>query len=240
MDQVPTSGNRRHLRQHGDCRWSSWIAVLDRLRQSGCVIALFLIAGAAQSMAQGEHTARAVESRWQTPIETQEMVLEELTPPPADGSLAGWWDSAVRQPLWSGTAGYDTLLDDLVARTLWYSLQVKAASQQVLIRQAMVGEACSVFDWATFLESKWQDLDEPVGNTLTTGGPPRLRENQTLTEGGVRKRTQLGGEFELSQQLGVEHSNSLFFVPINQGQTRLALSYRQPLLRVPAGNTTEP
>ena len=137
----------------------------------------------------------------------------------------------MRQPLWRGTTGYDTLLDDLVGRTLQYSLEMKAASQQVLIRQTMIEEASSVFDWATFLESKWKDLNEPVGNTLVTGGPPRLLQDQMVTKGGVRRRNELGGEVEFSQQLGIEHSNSLFFVPPNQGQSRLALSYRQPLLR---------
>ncbi len=175
--------------------------------------------------------ARAVESRRELPAESREMAREWPTSLLADEPLAGWWDAAVRQPLWSGTTGYDTLLDDLVGRTLQYSLEVKAASQQVLIRQTMIEEAYSVFDWATFLESKWKDLDEPVGNALITGGPPRLLHDQMVTKAGVRRRNELGGELEFSQQLGTEHSNSLFFVPPNQGQSRLALSYRQPLLR---------
>ena len=175
--------------------------------------------------------ARAVESRRELPAESREMARDWPTPLLADEPLAGWWDAAVRQPLWRGTTGYDTLLDDLVGRTLQYSLEMKAASQQVLIRQTMIEEASSVFDWATFLESKWKDLNEPVGNTLVTGGPPRLLQDQMVTKGGVRRRNELGGEVEFSQQLGIEHSNSLFFVPPNQGQSRLALSYRQPLLR---------
>ncbi len=210
-------------------QWLRWYAV-----------AVFVLVGAPLARAQVEQMGRAVESRRELPAETRETARDWPTPLLADEPLAGWWDAAVRQPLWRGTTGYDTLLDDLVGRTLQYSLEMKAASQQVLIRQTMIEEASSVFDWATFLESKWRDLNEPVGNTLVTGGPPRLLQDQVVTKGGVRRRNELGGEVEFSQQLGIEHSNSLFFVPPNQGQSRMALSYRQPLLRGAVGNTIEP
>lgn len=221
LDRPPPPGcSSRGMPVLRGARWLRWYAV-----------AVFVLFGAPLARAQVEQMGSNVESRRELPAETREMARDWPTPLLADEPLAGWWDAAVRQPLWRGTTGYDTLLDDLVGRTLQYSLEMKAASQQVLIRQTMIEEASSVFDWATFLESKWRDLNEPVGNTLVTGGPPRLLQDQVVTKGGVRRRNELGGEVEFSQQLGIEHSNSLFFVPPNQGQSRMALSYRQPLLR---------
>ena len=200
--------------------WLGWYALI-----------LFLVVRASPGFAQVERVARAAELRNELSPPEREVARARLTSTEPDAPLASWWDAAVHKPLWNNTIGYDTRLDDLVGRTLQCSLEVKAASQQVLISQTMVEESCSIFDWATFLETKWKDLDEPVGNELITGGPPRLLNDQSVTKGGVRRRTELGGVLEFSQQLGIEQSNSLFFVPPNQGQSRLALTYRQPLLR---------
>lgn len=198
-----------------------------------CGMGLFVavVFGAiAPSLGQTARVARATLSLHDLPA-APAAVVPQMSGLAREAPLNVWWDAAVHRPLWSGTTGFDTRLDDVVARALQYSLAVQAASQQVLIRQTLVEEASSVFDWAAFLESKWTDRDEPVGNQLLTGGPPRLLNDLWMTQGGVRKRTLAGGELEFAQQLGVEHSNSLFFVPPNQGQSRLALSYRQPLLR---------
>lgn len=146
-------------------------------------------------------------------------------------SPQGWWDDRIRQTLWRDRDIQPAPLAELIGRALEHSLQVKIAADQVVITQTAIQEERSRFDWSAFVESKWKDTDEPVGSTLTTGGPPRWQDEQMINKGGLRRRTTTGGEFEASQQLATENSNSTFFVPQNQGQTRLALSYRQPLLR---------
>jgi outer membrane protein TolC len=70
-----------------------------------------------------------------------------------------------------------------------------------------------------------------VSDTLTTGGPPRLNEHRWSFDGGLRQKLPAGATTAISQQLGHTNSNSLFFVPNNQGAARLALNLTQPLLR---------
>ena len=55
----------------------------------------------------------------------------------------------------------------------------------------------------------------------------------------IRRQTESGSRFEASQKFGYEDSNSVFFVPVNQGTARMSLSLTQPLLngRGPAYTT---
>jgi outer membrane protein TolC len=69
-----------------------------------------------------------------------------------------------------------------------------------------------------------------VGSTLTTGGPDRLIDQDWRYTGGLRRKVTTGGKFEISQRIGLEDSNSQFFLPTNQANSRLALSFTQPLL----------
>jgi outer membrane protein TolC len=124
-------------------------------------------------------------------------------------------------------------VDQLVAAALECSAFVRVLSDAPLIRDTAIIEADAAFDWKAFMETAWNDVDEPVGSTLTTGGPPGSRFKNQLFEydWGVRKQNTLGGRFEIGQRYGWERSNSAFFVPNNQGTARLTLSYSQPLLR---------
>jgi outer membrane protein TolC len=80
------------------------------------------------------------------------------------------------------------------------------------------------------MESKFIDTSEPVGSTLTTGGPPRYLDQNWHYSAGVRRFGETGARLEASQRFGYEDSNSIFFVPEQQGTARLALSLTQPLL----------
>ncbi|MEQ1830419.1 MAG: TolC family protein, partial [Pirellula sp.] len=48
--------------------------------------------------------------------------------------------------------------------------------------------------------------------------------------GGIRRKNVLGGNWEVGQRFGTRNSNSQFFVPSDQGNSRLSLSYTQPIL----------
>jgi outer membrane protein len=100
-----------------------------------------------------------------------------------------------------------------------------------MISETAIAETAAAFDWTSYIESRWDDISEPVGNVLTTGGPPRFRDHNFTNSFGFRRRNTLGAEFDISQRVGFENSNSRFFIPNNQGTARLMLSYTQPLLR---------
>ncbi len=160
-------------------------------------------------------------------IERQSLISIEPIP---DG-YSPWWQSVMSNRLQGGTSGTTVDLETLIVRTLQNSSQVKVFSDLPFIRQTAIVEAQSAFDWNAFVNTRWDDLSDPVGNVLTTGGSPRFRNNQWSYAGGLRRRNTNGGYFEIAQEFGFQNTNSTFFQPNNQGTSRLRLSYTQPLLR---------
>lgn len=143
----------------------------------------------------------------------------------------GWWQAYVGNPMRNTSMPRPVSINGLVAAALQYSSQVKVISDSPLIRDTAIIEADAAFDWSTFMETAWNEINEPVGSTLTTGGPPRFRDSRFDFEAGLRRQTGVGGRFEAGQRYGYEDSNSVFFVPNDQGTSRMTLSYTQPLLR---------
>ncbi|MCP4788084.1 MAG: TolC family protein [Fuerstiella sp.] len=112
-----------------------------------------------------------------------------------------------------------------------YSPQVIAIQTEPEVQYRVVTQEAAKFDWTAFLETTYDDLNDPIGNTLTTAnGEPRLKTRKVLGSGGVRQKNLHGGELRIANTIGNENQNSSFFVPNNQGTARLELSYRQPLL----------
>ncbi|MCA9264755.1 MAG: TolC family protein [Planctomycetales bacterium] len=142
-----------------------------------------------------------------------------------------WWQPHVATPMRRSSQPLPVDVDELVTLALRYSHQIRVFSESPLIRDTSTIEADAHFDWTGFLETMWNDIDEPVGSRLTTGGPPRFQDHKWDYEMGVRKRTTTGGNFELSQEYGFENNNSTFFIPNNQGTARLTVGYTQPLAR---------
>lgn len=142
-----------------------------------------------------------------------------------------WWKSRVGQPLHMQNTAQPVDTNGLVLEALRGSPLIKAVSKTPLIRELQVVEADAEFDTVTFLDSQFQDRVDPVGNSLTTGGEPFLKDNIWSAEGGIRKRLRNGGDYRLSQTLGFQNSNSTFFTPQDQGTATLALNVTQPLLR---------
>ena len=162
--------------------------------------------------------------------------LRELPPVdnlelPADPPGPAWWEASVQQPFRWSPAAKPISLDSVLLGAMSHSAQIRVIQQTPLIRQTAITEAQAGFDWSSFVESQWTDTSEPVGNRLTTGGPTRFRDEYLSASGGVRRRNQVGGQFEVAQQIGHQQNNSLFFDPPNQGSSRLTFSYTQPLLR---------
>ena len=150
---------------------------------------------------------------------------------PIPDGFTPWWQNAMSNRIQQGTQGTPVNLESLIVRTLQSSSQVKVFGDLPFIRQTAIVEAQAAFDWNAFINTRWDDLSEPVGNVLTTGGSPRFRTNQWSYSGGLRRRNTNGGNFEIAQDFGFQNNNSTFFQPNNQGTSRLRLSYTQPLLR---------
>lgn len=144
----------------------------------------------------------------------------------------GWWQAMVASSHRKACNPVSLSLENLLVRTLQHSKQVKVFSELPLIRETSIVEADSAFDWSAFLDSRWDDTSEPVGNSLTAGpGINRFRDHNLSFSAGARKRTYSGGQFEIAQRFGLQNNNSQFFTPNDQGTSRIVLSYTQPLLR---------
>ncbi len=142
-----------------------------------------------------------------------------------------WWQAPIKRQQREATQRLDVSLNGLLVSALSNSARIQVLADEPLITETEITTADANFDWYSFLEARWDDVDEPVGSTLTTGGPDRFRDHNVNVSAGIRRRNTIGGEVEISQRLGHQNNNSVFFVPNNQGTSRLTLSYSQPLLR---------
>ncbi len=158
--------------------------------------------------------------------------IEDVSDVTVVDSDSAWWKTSIAGSLRQDAEPVQVSVEDLLVRSLQHSSQVKVFSELPLIRETSVVEADSAFDWHGFLDSRWDDISDPVGNNLTVGGgQTRFNDHNFSTSVGARKRTRSGGQFEMAQRFGWQDNNSTFFVPDQQGTSRLVLSYTHPLMR---------
>ncbi len=142
-----------------------------------------------------------------------------------------WWNPLVRGQMGIAPKSLPVDASSLVRQAMRYSPQVLALQSEPEVLQRVVWQEEAAFDWRTFLSTTYDDLNDPVGNQLTTGnGDDRFLDNQFGASGGLRRRTESGGELELAQRIGHQYNNSRFLLPNPQSTSRLELSFRQPLL----------
>lgn len=159
-----------------------------------------------------------------------------LPPEPnnADGEVfVPWWQDLTLHPLLSSDKQLACRFD--LEQLVWLSMQHSPRVQSILIvpqiQRTESDVAAGEFDPRRFGQSIYHNTSDPVGNTLTTGGPTRLNDQFWQNSIGIRDRNVLGGKTELSQAIDARDSNSLFFQPNNQADTKLSLNYTQPLMR---------
>lgn len=120
-------------------------------------------------------------------------------------------------------------------QTIWdalaHSPYVKAVQLIPQINEAKIIEANGFFDPTPFVDSIFNDNSDPVGSTLTTGGPTRLNERKLDNGVGLRGKNQLGGSAEITQNMTLRDNNSVFLAPKQQADTKLLLKMNQPLMR---------
>lgn len=150
-----------------------------------------------------------------------------VAPPPT----SAWWEHHLADPQRPEAKLQAIRAEDLIRRALLHSDHVLAVSEGPRIREQGILNAVADFDLNVFFDTRWDDTSDPVGNTLTTGGPDRFTDNHWQAKAGMRQKTWSGGTLEAAQELGLQDTNSLFFIPDQQAATRVTLSFNQPLLK---------
>ena len=174
------------------------------------------------SLADTESDTEPLKSTGELPIPSPAL--------PANASNHAWWQpivthSILEKPTWVAFDMEAILLD-----TLRSSPRIQSVSSRTSVAIENIVQQNAAFDSSVLFETGVGRLNDPVGNSLTTGGPPRLIDNTLDAKAGLRRITRNGATIDLSQELGLKNSNSNFFIPDRQGDTRLALSLTQPLL----------
>ena len=147
------------------------------------------------------------------------------------GDFSPWWIRGQGQTIGSKTRGQGITLEDLYVRAIRNSNQIRVFSDLPLIRETGIQEAKGAFDTNTFVSAMFDHKNEPVGNTLTTGGANRFKQDEWSFEAGVRKKFVTGTEVTVSQKLARTDNNSIYFVPNPQSRATLELNIVQPLLK---------
>lgn len=143
-----------------------------------------------------------------------------------------WWQAGMSESINPSAARFPAGMQDLLRLAIANSAKISIAKHVPQIRQTAVQEADSTFDWSSYMNVMWDDSSEPVGNSLTVGGTGnRLREHQLNYDGGLRRKLRNGAQVNISQRSGYYDSNSTFFIPNDQANSRIVLGYTQPLLR---------
>ncbi len=174
-------------------------------------------------------------------IESQNVFPNPSPPPDSIPAIAEVSDSSLPQPYWikEGQLAIKAPihraatieLDSLIWAALAHSPYVQSIQIRPQILETEVNQARGEFDTTRFASSIWNDRSDPVGNTLTTGGPNRLNEQVLDSKAGIRKKNEYGGNWEAAQELGLRDSNSVFFVPRKQADSRMVMRYTQPLMK---------
>ncbi len=149
-----------------------------------------------------------------------------------------WWNQYLDRPLWDSDHILTIDVEALILGAMQHSPKVLALSTIPEIQRTEICAAQAAFDPRAFLESNFIRTSDTATTILTAGGQttptPRYRDQNWYYDGGIRKKTPLGGQFEVSQKFGLDNNNALIYEPdwalYPQGSSRLTLSYTQPLL----------
>ena len=143
-----------------------------------------------------------------------------------------WWRQHTERPMEPTLTPMHATVNDLIQMALQNSAQVRVYQKTPQIRETAITQAASAFDWTHFLDVNWSDINEPVGSSLTVGGDgDRFNDHNITGNTGFRRKLNNGASLELGQRLGLQDTNSQFFIPNDQGTARLVLGFTQPLMR---------
>jgi outer membrane protein TolC len=147
-------------------------------------------------------------------------------------NYAPWWEEVINKPMRTAPATHPVNVESLILAAIEYSPQVTAFRIDPIVRETQILEEAAEFDWQSFVETRFDDSNDPIGNSLTTGDNSNRFVDKNLSGRlGLEKRMAQGGTVDVSQRFGLQDNNSTFFTPRQQGTSRLELNFTQPLLR---------
>lgn len=149
-----------------------------------------------------------------------------------------WWDQIVAKPMRSQTNSVRVDVTGLMTSAAQNSARIQAVRQAPWITGTQVVQAQSGYDPTLYADTMFDSTSDPVGNSLTTGGPPRLEEDIFGMNGGLRGENRRGATYDVGQRMGHTNSNSTFFTPNDQGTARMAATWTEPLMRNRGMNAT--
>lgn len=170
---------------------------------------------------------------------------DKVNPVIPDGQLkeiprdyAPWWDGVINRSFRGQSTSLDVDAESLVLKALENSPQVTAMRIDPTIREWIIYEEMADFDWTAFLDTNYDTRSEPIGSSLIRGstGINRYRDDNVTSRGGLKKKLDNGGRLDVSQRVGYQDNNAAYFIPADQGTTRMEVNFTQPLLRG-AGST---
>ncbi|MCM2374868.1 TolC family protein [Aporhodopirellula aestuarii] len=141
-----------------------------------------------------------------------------------------WWQPKVHGYLLDSPNYLQFDIATLLSDTLQSSPRISAITNRTSIAYEKIIQQDAAFDPAILLETGIDRVNDPVGSKLTTGGPPRLIQDSWTANAGLRQSTRQGTIIDVSQEVGTLTSNSTFFEPAHQGNSRLNVSITQPLM----------
>ena len=144
-----------------------------------------------------------------------ESPLERKTAKAARSTRLDWWNKEVVQSVTESDRWVSFDLETILLDTLENSPRIESVSKRTSIAFEQIVQQDAMFDPNVLFESNVGRNNEPIGNELTTGGPPRLIEGTTLARAGVQKSGRRGTLLDLSQEIGTFNSNSKFVSPVD-------------------------
>ena len=132
-----------------------------------------------------------------------------------------WWTGPLMESIRPDAQPLPIDLDTLFALTATHSGRVQAIAQTPWVNQMRLEQAQAAFDPTLYSDNRFDSTSDPVENTLTTGGPPRLEDNLLGLDTGLRGQNRRGTNYRVGQRFGHKNSNSNFFAPNDQGTSRL-------------------
>lgn len=147
---------------------------------------------------------------------------------PTVGTL--WWEADLSKNILPGREAFPLTLPQALGRAMQEAPELQVLHSDWFIQQVEVERQLGAFDWTTFVNAIWNRDSTPVGSDLD-GAANRLRSRTSSVAAGARRLNEDGSEFEISQTVGTQNSNSDFINPNNQGTSRLGVEYQKPLLR---------
>ncbi|MCB1093310.1 MAG: TolC family protein, partial [Verrucomicrobiae bacterium] len=151
--------------------------------------------------------------------------------PTVPGDFETVWTDKVKGNFWRGEEPLAVRLEEVYARALANSNQVKVFGYDPLIRETGIQESEGLFDLEAFTQGTYGHNDDPTSTLLETGKVGRFLENRGEGEAGLRRRFATGGQISLSNRFMTLDNNSEYLEPNPQTTSSLVLSVVQPLLK---------